>query len=146
MIAILTGPYLLTRLFLPEKTSFAANIGASFLFFFTGIGHFVKTDGMASMLPSSLPYKIPLVYATGILEFALAILLCVPSTRRRVALSALLLLILFLPVNIYAAFQHADIGGHSLGPLYLLIRIPLQLVICAWIYYFSIRLPSLPSS
>lgn len=37
-------------------------------------------------------------------------------------------LLLVLPSNIYAAWQRVDFGGHAAGPVYLLVRIPLQLL------------------
>ena len=145
MIAILIGPYCLACAVCPSRRRFAAIAGISALFAFTGIGHFVKTSDMASMLPSWVPLKIPIVYVTGILEFALASLLLVPKTRRLASQFALLLLALFLPINVYAAFHHADMGGHAWGPSYLAIRIPLQIIIAACIYWFSIRTDSTSS-
>ncbi len=144
MIAILTGPFLLARLLRPEKAQLAAIAGASALFVFTGIGHFVKTSGMASMLPAWTPCPTLIVYATGIIEFALATLLLIPNTRSMASRFAIVLLALFLPVNIYAAFQQANMGGHAWGPAYLIIRIPLQIAIAVWIYWLSIRSPSFP--
>ena len=35
------------------------------------------------------------------------------------------------PANVHAAIQHVAIGGHEAGPVYLLIRLPLQLIVIA---------------
>jgi uncharacterized membrane protein len=32
-----------------------------------------------------------------------------------------------------------DIGGHAAGPAYLLIRLPLQLILIAWAWWFGVR-------
>ena len=32
-------------------------------------------------------------------------------------------------------------GGHAWGPRYLLFRVPLQSLILAWVYWFTIRSP-----
>ena len=40
----------------------------SLFFIFTSIGHFISTEGMAAMLPPSVPYRIELIYLTGVLE------------------------------------------------------------------------------
>jgi hypothetical protein len=32
-------------------------------------------------------------------------------------------------------------GGHAWGPVYLLIRAPLQAIIVFWVYWFTIRQP-----
>jgi uncharacterized membrane protein len=51
------------------------------------------------------------------------------------------MLVLFFPANIYAAFTRVDMGGHAWGPVYLLIRAPLQLVLIGWAYGFVARKP-----
>ena len=48
-------------------------------------------------------------------------------------------LVAFFPANVYAAFQHAPMGGHAWGPAYLLIRAPLQLFILWWIWRFVLQ-------
>ena len=40
-------------------------LGFSFLFFF--IGHLVKSAGMVEMLPAWVPYRLSIVYLTGLL-------------------------------------------------------------------------------
>jgi len=30
-------------------------------------------------------------------------------------------------------------GGHNLGPMYLLVRVPLQLILIGWAYWFAVR-------
>ena len=47
-------------------------------------------------------------------------------------------LILILPSNTGAAFRRIDFGGHTAGPIYLLMRIPLQLILIGWILWFAI--------
>ena len=51
------------------------------------------------------------------------------------------LLLLVLPSNVYAAFQRIDFGGHGAGPAYLLVRVPLQLFLIGWIYWFAVKQP-----
>ena len=82
-----------------------------------------------------------LVYATGVLELAIAIALTLPETRRAAGWMAATVLVLFFPANIYAAINHVPMGGHAWGPAYLLVRAPLQLAILAWVYWFTIRRP-----
>jgi uncharacterized membrane protein len=38
----------------------------------------------------------------------------------------------FLPVNVYSAIQRVPFGGHEVGPAYLLIRVPFQLLLIWW--------------
>ena len=148
MLILMTAPYLLARLInAAAGRSYdlrsAAAIGLGFLFLFTGIGHFAQTDAMVQMLPPFVPARIPLIYATGLLEWAIALGFFVPRFRATAGIAAAAVLIAFFPANIYAAFARVPMGGHEWGPVYLLIRAPLQLAILIWTYHFAIR-PGLP--
>src|SRR5207248_5777684 len=48
-------------------------------------------------------------------------------------------LIVIFPSNIYAASHRISFGGHSIGPRYLLVRLPLQLLLIWWTYWFAVR-------
>jgi uncharacterized membrane protein len=82
---------------------------------------------------------VPLVYLTGLLEIALALGLALPATRRLAGLAAIAILVLFFPANVYAAFAQVGMGGHAWGPVYLLIRAPLQATLIAWTWWFAVR-------
>ncbi len=91
------------------------------------------------MLPPWVPVRIPLVYATGVLEIAAALVVLIPRLRKLVGWGLIAMLILFLPVNIYAAFNRIEMGGHEWGPIYLLIRVPLQLILIGWTWWMAVR-------
>lgn len=153
MLFLMTTPYLAVRaLSIATRRHFdfrgAAAIGLGMLFMFTGSGHFIQTEPMAQMLPPWVPERELLVYLTGILEFAIAGGFFLPGSRRLAGWTAAIVLILFFPANIYAAINYVPMGGHAWGPLYLLIRAPLQIIILLWVYWFTIRQPdeSLQSS
>ena len=40
---------------------------------------------------------------------------------------------------VYSTVNHVPMGGHAWGPVYLLIRAPLQAIILFWVYWFTIR-------
>ena len=135
MLALMVGPWLARR------TQAAGAAGLALVFFFTGSGHFLQTELMAQMLPPWVPAPVALVYLTGVLEFALAIGFIIPETRRSAGWMAAAVLVLFFPANIYAAINHVPVGGHAWGPVYLLVRAPLQLAILLWVYGFTLRRP-----
>lgn len=147
MLVLMMTPYLVVRVFSAVTrrdydVRGPAVIGLSILFIFTGIGHFIQTEPMAQMLPPWVPARVLLVYLTGLLEFAIAVGFLVPKSRRFTGWVAAVVLILFFPANIYAAINHVPIGGHAWGPVYLLIRAPLQVMILFWVYWFTIRQPN----
>jgi uncharacterized membrane protein len=144
MLLLMMGPYLVVRsLSIVTHRDYdaqrSAAIGLALLFVFTGIGHFIDTESMAQMLPPWIPKRILLVYLTGVLEFAVAAGFFMEGSRRFTGWVASLMLVLFFPVNVYAALNHIPMGGHAWGAVYLLIRAPLQAIILFWIYWFTIK-------
>lgn len=116
-----------------------ASIGLGIAFIFFSIGHFIKTQGMVEMLPPWVPFRLALVYLTGLLELAVGVALLMPRYRVLAAKIAILIFIAFFPVNVYAALNSVGLGGHQWGPVYLLLRGPLQLILIAWAYFLCIK-------
>lgn len=144
MLVLLVAPMLAALLWssataraMDYRTPAAA--GLALIFAFAGMGHFVQTVSMAQMLPPWVPARVPLVYATGILEFAIAAGFVMPRFRRLSGWVAALVLVGFFPANVYAAINRIPMGGHAWGPVYLWVRAPLQLIILLWVYWFTLR-------
>ena len=138
ILALLFLPYLALSLAgVPE--SLCGRIAVALVFIFTGIGHFIKTSVMAQMLPNGVPMRVPIIHATGVFELLAAGAILIPPASRPAGIVLCIFLLLILPSNIYAAFKRVDFGGHGAGPVYLLIRIPLQLLLIGWIWWFTIR-------
>ena len=116
-----------------------AALGLALAFLFFATGHFALTDDMVRMLPPWVPGREPLVYATGVLEILIAAGLLVAKTRRSAAIAAMVVFVAFFPANVYAAWNGVGTGGHQWGPVYLFIRLPLQLVLLAWTYFLCLR-------
>jgi uncharacterized membrane protein len=138
MILILVSPYLVARILKrgspAQDLRPAAAAGVGWLFLFTASGHFLQTGPMVQMLPAWVPQRELLVYATGLLEIAIAMAMFFRRTRRAGAWAAAAVLVAFFPANIYAALDAVPMGGHAWGPVYLLVRAPLQLFILWWIW------------
>ena len=138
-LAVLLGSYIVLALIKVEK-GLRGRISLSVLLVFTGTAHFYKMQQMAMMLPDYLSYKSEIIYMTGVLELLGAIGILVPRVRRLAGICLILMLVGFLPANVYAAYKHVDFGGHAYGPAYLLFRIPLQLFFIWWTYRYAIKL------
>ncbi|MBK0394905.1 hypothetical protein [Ramlibacter algicola] len=138
MTLILVLPYLVCRAVLRDRRQetlpAVAAASTGLLFLFTASGHFIQTGPMVQMLPSWVPARELLVYATGVLEIAIALALFIPRSRQAGAWTAAATLVAFFPANVYAALHHVPMGGHAWGPVYLLIRAPLQLLVLWWVW------------
>ncbi len=121
-----------------EKARSAGALGLSFVFLFAGSMHFYNTDAVAKLLPPFFPYPRLSIFLVGIIEFIVAFGLIFKRYRRKFGWFAVFLFLLFLPFNIYGAFQYAEFTGHSLGFKYLFARIPLQFIFILWTWWFCI--------
>ena len=112
-----------------------------FMLWFTAIGHFKFKKGMSMMLPGLIPAKSFVIAATGVLEILLAISIQVSTLRVISGWILIIMFVLFLPANIYAAFRHLDYEKGTYdgkGLSYLWFRIPFQIFLIGWTYYFVI--------
>jgi uncharacterized membrane protein len=120
----------------------AGRIGMSAMLIMTTIGHFMFPKGMALMLPDFIPYKVALVYLTGILELLAAIGLLLLRFRTMTAWCLIVFFVLLTPANIYAAIKHVNLETATFdgpGLSYLWYRIPLQVFFIGWIYLSAIK-------
>jgi len=145
LLLLIAGSYLTLTLldrftgFLTIPPSLRGRITLSLVFLNTGLAHFTNTDGMLQLLPEFLPFRTELVYASGVLEILGAVTLLVPRLQRLTSIALVLFLIAVFPGNVYGALQHASIGGHELGPVYLLVRAPFQVFLIWMLYRFGVK-------
>ncbi len=141
LFLLLTFPYLILTVVgkLSPRFEIApairARAGLSLFFTFSATGHFVRTEGMAEMLPPAVPYRTEIIYITGILELVGAIGVWIPRLTKLTGFLLIVMLIGLLPANIYSALNRVEFGGHGAGPVYLLVRIPFQLFAIWWTYF-----------
>ncbi len=139
LTGILLGSYAVLAILPGVDRAQRGRISLALLFLFTGLGHFVNPEPMAAMLPSWVPARVPIIYLTGVLEWAGAIGLLVRRYSRAAGICLLAFLVAVFPANVFAAFNHVNMGGHDAGPAYLLVRAPFQLLLMWWAYHFAIR-------
>jgi uncharacterized membrane protein len=124
-----------------HDVALAARIAISVMLLFTASGHFAFPRGMMIMIPAVVPFRLALVYFTGIFEIIAAIGLQIASIRNLTAVLLIIFFTLVLPANIYAAVKHIDYqrgGNDGQGLRYLWFRIPLQIIFIIWTW-MSIR-------
>jgi len=123
---------------------FSGNLGMAVFIIFTGLAHFKFQKGMAMMIPDFIPGKLFWVYFTGIIEIAAGIGLMIPSIRELTAVLLLIFYVLVFIANIQSSKKKinifkGDYTGPGMGYLYK-ERIPMQVILIAWTWYFGIYL------
>ena len=114
-------------------------IALSVMFLFTGIFHFIIEERLIALLPAFIPWRLEIIYLTGIMEIMFATGFLFPRFRALTGKVSIAFLIAVFPGNIYGALGHVDLAGHVYGPIYLFFRVPLQIFLLSWTAYFSLR-------
>jgi uncharacterized membrane protein len=141
LLLLLVAPYLILTLAgrwvqgLRIEPSTRARVGLTIFFLFTSLGHFVRTEEMAAMVPPFISYRVETIYATGVLELLGAVGVWVPGLVRLTGVCLILLLVCLLPANVYSAINRVEFGGHGAGASYLLVRVPFQFFVMWWAYF-----------
>ncbi len=121
------------------STSLIGRIALSAMLVVTGISHFTNTDILVAMMPDAIPLKREMVYFTGVCELAAAIGLLWSKTSRLAAIMLVIFFVMILPANIAGSFKRVELGGMEYGPVYLWFRVPFQIFLIWWTWYFGIR-------
>ena len=109
----------------------------SFMYTYIGIKHFINPQYFLNITPPQIPYKLFVVYFTGLLEILGGLLLLIPKTRKIGAYMIIFLLIIVFPANIY--LYVSDIPQQLLGisKTHALIRMPFQIPLLLLAYWHS---------
>ena len=98
-----------------------------------GINHFTDPYWFLQIVPPYLPYKIELVYISGLLEVILGFMLLVPKTRFYAGWGLIVLLIAVYPANIYLAQTNG--AAMNITPLVAWVRLPFQFIFIGLAYW-----------
>ena len=102
-----------------------------------GITHFTNPGAFVAMVPEVLPAPLALTYVSGVAEIAGGLGLILPQTRRAAAWGLILLYLAVFPANVNMAVNHLPLDGKPVDPVLLWARLPLQLVLIAWAYWYT---------
>lgn len=108
------------------------------LFIASGIMHVVRPGFYVRMIPPPLGPASLLVLVSGLCEVAGAIGIALPRFRRAAGIGSIALLVAVFPANVYMAMApgtFSDVGT----PAAFLIRLPLQLVLVAAVWWTCLR-------
>jgi uncharacterized membrane protein len=110
-------------------------MGAALVFLVAGIAHFVAVEMLARFIPPWLPAPVALVWISGAVEVAGGAGLLVAGFRRGAAWMLSLMLVSFLPANIFMATHPLEAGVGGLPVLVLWTRIALLPVMVGGLFW-----------
>jgi uncharacterized membrane protein len=100
-----------------------------------GLKHFQDPEWFTRIVPPVFPYKLALVYASGLFEIILGIFLMIPRMRNIAAKGLIVLLICVYPANIYLALTNG--AAMDISPSMAWGRLPFQFVFIGLAYWHS---------
>ncbi len=106
----------------------------------TGTLHFVFPKALVALVPSQLPARELLVYASGAAELACAGGLALPRTRHAAGWATAALFLAVFPGNIQMALDAGDRCPTYRALTYA--RLPLQVPLIVWAVYVARRAPT----
>lgn len=118
-----------------QKVKIALKYVFAIFFVLAGINHFLNSAFYMRIMPPYLPWHLFLVYLSGLFEIGLGFLLLVPKFTPLAGWGLIALLIAVFPSNIHMAINPQLFPEFS--PTLLWLRLPLQLVLIAWAYWYT---------
>ena len=109
-----------------------------------GLNHFFNADAYIAIMPAYLPWHSQLVVLSGVAEIAVGAGVLIPATRVTAAWGVILLLILIFPANLYVAMNGLPYLGDEPNTALNWVRLPFQLVLIAWAYWYTKRTTRVP--
>ena len=100
-----------------------------------GISHFTSPIWYVQIVPPYLPYKLELVYISGLFEILFGGMLLFKKTRFLASWGLILLLIAVYPANIYLAQTNG--AAMNTTPLIAWGRLPVQFIFVGLAYWHS---------
>ena len=104
-------------------------------FVLAGINHFLNPEMYMAIMPPYLPLHRELVYLSGVFEILFGALLFFQRTTKLAAWCLIALLIAVFPANLQMAL-HPELYA-QFSPTALWLRLPLQVVLIAVVYWFT---------
>lgn len=113
-----------------ERLRFAARLLLTAFFLLAGAWHFTMPEYYLAILPPWVPFPLFTVYASGVAEMALGLLVQVPRLRVFAGWGLIALLVVIFPANVHMAL-HPE-AYPAIPPALLWARLPFQALFIAW--------------
>jgi uncharacterized membrane protein len=116
------------------------------LYVVAGVTHFLVPEAFAQIVPPALPFPLALAYLSGVAEIALGLGVLFDRTRTLAAWGLVALLVAVFPANVYMATSGVVVtegvsGTLDPSPAVRWGRLPLQVVLVAWAWWYTRPMP-----
>jgi uncharacterized membrane protein len=108
-----------------------------FMYIFIGTKHFTDPQYFLEIVPPKLPFKLFLVYFTGLMEIIGGAAILLPRTRREGAFLLMFTLVIVFPANIYLYISEDPQNALGVSKMDALIRMPFQIPLIIIAYWHS---------
>ena len=98
-----------------------------FMYVFIGTKHFTDPQYFLEIVPPQLPFKLFLIYFTGLMEIIGGAAILLPKTRRGGAFLLMFTLVIVFPANIYLYISEDPQNALGVSKMDALIRMPFQI-------------------
>lgn len=113
----------------------------AFVFVAAGVLHFVRPASYVAIMPPYIPFHRAMVLVSGVFEILGGLGILSSFSRRWAGNGLIALLVVVFPANIHMALHPNEIGQLDIAPWSLWLRLPLQLVLIAWVFWAT-RMPA----
>lgn len=93
---------------------------------YAGVQHFLKPEFFVPYVPQFLPFKMEIVYVSGVFEVLFGLLLFFKKYTKIAAWGIFVLLLLFLPIHIWDVISETPVIGSKKAAW---IRLPIQFIL-----------------
>ena len=108
-----------------------------FMYVFIGIRHFTNPQYFLDIVPPQLPFKLFLVYFTGLIEVIGGAAILSSKTRKAGACLLIFLLVSVFPANIYLYVSEIPQSLLGISKMDALIRMPFQIPLILLAFWHS---------
>ena len=109
----------------------------SFMYVLIGIRHFTSPQYFLDIVPPQLPFKLFLVYLTGLIEIVGGVAILSPKIRKVGAYLLIFLLVSVFPANIYLYISETPQSLLGISKTGALIRMPFQIPLILLAFWHS---------
>ena len=109
----------------------------SFMYVLIGIRHFTSPQYFLDIVPPELPFKLFLVYLTGLIEIVGGAAILSSKTRKAGAYLLIFLLVSVFPANIYLYVSETPQSLLGISKMDALIRMPFQIPLILLAFWHS---------